>query len=139
MPYPVASCRPQGRTRAASAPSSPSALVAGAGDGHVDGLYLPMGTFNGREYFNLESAEDDPLSSSIYWSGAAWRITLSDGSVGYNNNGENVANPWDSAMWITVDGIAPAPTVTEAVETPVLNENNAQVLNGDNAMVCIWE
>jgi hypothetical protein len=97
-----------------AAPVASSALVSGAGDGHVNGLYTPRGSFNGRAYFNLEGADDDPQLSSIFWSGSEWIITLSDGDVSYNNDGEDVANPWDSAVWNTVDGIEPAPTVTEA-------------------------
>jgi hypothetical protein len=103
-----------GYVKGVASVASGSALVASAGDDHVNGEYPPMGTFTGRTYFNLDGQPNDPQLSSIYWSGSEWIITSADGDVGYNNDGEDVANPWDSAVWFAVDGIEPAPTVTEA-------------------------
>jgi hypothetical protein len=99
---------------AASAPSSPSALVAGAGTAAANGTYTPRGTNAGKSYYNLVGQPDDFSSSSIYWDGTQWNITFSDASTGYSSDPVDFPNPWDAIAWLTIDGAEPVPTVTQA-------------------------
>jgi hypothetical protein len=99
---------------AASAPSSPSALVAGAGSSEVNGTYTPRGTNQGKPYYNLVGQPDDFSSSSIYWGGGTWQITFSDASTAYGTGDEDVPYPWNVVEWLPVDGAEPVPTVTQA-------------------------
>jgi hypothetical protein len=96
-----------------STPSSPSALVAGAGSAVVNGLYTERGTEGGKPYYNLEDQPDDFTTSAVVWSTGSWQIIDDRGANSYVGV-ESTDFPWEVSTWNTGSGDEPPPTVTEA-------------------------
>ena len=94
-------------------------VVAGAGTVEVNGTYTLGGTYNGKNFYVLNTS---PLYT-IQWSGSAWSIlvnppTLQVPVVTYYSSSSAVSTPDLATGWTQVSGSAPVPTVSAEMSTP---------------------
>ena len=93
-------------------------LVSGAGTSSVDGVYTYRGVFNGKPFYNLLNQPTDIENYSIWWTGIAWYLVLTNTDEGYLAT-QNTTFPWLDTVWeVSTAGISvePAPMVTEIPE-----------------------
>lgn len=95
------------------APSSATAVVAGAGTSAANGVYTYRGFTSGKPYYNLVGQPDDSGKSAITENNnPGHNIYSSQGATLYEAT-DDVAFPWQSSEWFADSGAEPPPTVTQ--------------------------